>query len=230
MTYGFKTPHLVLIVLVFLYIESQTSCVVPPPPVFMIITLTIKLTSQVTYFPLNILCKPCYFFFMTVKIAVLWIQVTSFFSVSIMKEIFIMYISNGTAFTKVFQDDYFPANFVSAALLLITEICFCFWICSHFSVGFWHQQQFLIYNITQGLRNSGISRFSATFHNGWLYHCDTFLLAYPKVFADLPKSLFVCQVSSLGISKFSRDKILRNTNVNDFYNNKQYSYFEFLNW
>lgn len=71
MTYGFKTPHLVLIVLVFLYIESQTSCVVPPPPVFMIITLTIKLTSQVTYFPLNILCKPCNFLFMTVKIAVL---------------------------------------------------------------------------------------------------------------------------------------------------------------
>lgn len=113
---------------------------------------------------------------------------------------------------------------------LLISLCFCFWICSHFSVGFWHQQQFLIYNITQGLRNSGISRFSATFHNGWLYHCDTFLLAYPKVFADLSKSLFLCQVSSLGISKFSRDKMLRNTNVNDFYNNKQYSYFEFLNW
>lgn len=40
----------------------------------------------------------------------------------------------------------------------------------------------LIYNITQGLRNSGTLRFSATFHNGWLYHCDTFLLVYPTSF------------------------------------------------
>ena len=88
---------------------------------------------------------------------------------------------------------------------------------------------FLIYNITQGLMNSGISRFSATSHNGWLYHCDTFLLVYPKVFADLSKSLFLCQVPSFGISKFLRDTNLRNPNVDDFYNNKQYSYFESLN-
>ena len=82
----------------------------------------------------------------------------------------------------------------------------------------------LVYNITQGLRNSGTLRFSATFHNGWLYHCETFLLVYPKGFADLSKSLFLCQVPSRGISKFSRDTNLRNPNVNYLYYNHKYSY------
>ena len=127
MTYGFKTPHLVLIVLVFLYIESQTSYVIPPPPVFMTTTLTIKLTSQVTYFPLNILCKPCYFFLHDSQNCSLMNSSDKlFFLVSIIKEIFITYISNEAAFTKVLQDYYFPANFVSVFLLFITEICFCF--------------------------------------------------------------------------------------------------------
>lgn len=129
----------------------------------------------------------------------------------------------------MFQDDYFPANFVSAALLpYYRNMLLLLNLLSHFSVGFWHQQQFLIYNITQGLRNSGISRFSATFHNGWLYHCDTFLLLIQKFCRSVQVPVFMPGFKPWYFS-FQGTKILRNTNVNDFYNNKQYSYFEFLN-
>lgn len=86
-----------------------------------------------------------------------------------------MYITNGIASTKVFQDDYFPVNlkkYISLPVLLFLHLLtYHTWFLAP-------AISYILIVISLGPWNSDIVMFS---YNQWFCHRDIFSPAYPKI-------------------------------------------------